>query len=170
MKIMPTIGFTLFISVFFAVGFGVLGYGIRSLLLSNQARTWPTTDGTIESCKVVESSDSDGSTYRAEVAYFYTVSGHRHRGDRIAFGYSGSSGRSSHQEIADRLSSAKTVLVRYDPANPSRAVLSYGVNRSTVFLLVFGATWLLFVTGFTALWLTSSLSDTGILSTLVTTR
>jgi hypothetical protein len=75
-----------------------------------------------------------------------------------------------HQEIADRLAAAKTVLVRYDPANPSRAVLSYGPNLSTIILLVFGTTWLLFTTGFAALWLTSSLSDTGILNTLVTTR
>jgi hypothetical protein len=168
---MPTIGFTLFISLFFVVGFGVLGHGIRSLLMSNQARTWPTTEGSIESCKITESSDSEGgSTYRAEVTYSYTVRGRNHLGDRIAFGYSGSSGRTAHQEIADRLSSAKTVRVRYDPADPSRAVLSYGLNRSTIFLLVFGSTWLLFVTGFTVLWMTSSLSDTGILNTLVTTR
>ena len=170
MKVMPTIGFTLFISLLFAVGFGVLGYGIRSLILSNTAKTWPTTEGYVDTCKVTEMSDSDGTTYRVDVQYNYTVAGKRHTGDRIAFGYSGSSGRTAHQEIADRLSSAKTVLVRYDPIIPSRAVLSYGLNRSTIFLLVFGGTWLLFVTGFTALWFTSSLSDSGILNTLVTTR
>ncbi len=167
---MSTLGFTLFISLFFVVGFGILGCGIRSLILSNTAKTWPTAEGRVETCKVTEASDSDGTTYKVDVQYSYTVAGTRHTGDRIAFGYSGSSGRTAHQEIADRLSGAKTVLVRYDPALPSRAVLSYGLNRSTIFLLVFGATWLLFVTGFTALWMTSSLSDTGILSTLVTTR
>ena len=170
MKIMPTIGFALFISLFYAVGFGVLGYGIRSLILSNTAKTWPTTEGDVESCTITESSDSDGTTYKVDVQYSYTVAGTRYAGDRIAFGYAGSSGRTAHQEIADRLSGAKTVHVRYDPANPSRAVLSFGLNRSTIFMLVFGATWLLFVTGFTALWMTSSLSDTGILNTLVTTR
>jgi len=171
MKVMPTIGFTLFISLFFAVGFAILGYGIRSLVLSNKAKTWPTTKGHIETCMVTESSDSEGGpTYKADVRYNYMVAGKQHTGDRIAFGYAGSGQRSMHQEIADKLAAAKTYLIRYDPANPSRAVLSYGLNLSTIILLVFGTTWLLFTTGFAALWLTSSLSDTGILNTLVTTR
>ncbi len=169
MKVMSTIGFTLFIALFFAVGFAILGYGIRSLILSNTAKTWPTAEGHVETCKVTESSDSDGTTYQVEVQYNYEVAGIRYTGNRIAFGYVGSSGRAAHQEIADRLSAAKTVRVRYDPANPWQAVLSYGLNRSTIFFLVFGATWLLFVIGFTALFITSSLSDTGILTTLVTT-
>lgn len=170
MKTMPSVGFALFISVFFAVGFGVLGYGIRSLLMSNRARTWPTTQGTVESCEMEESSDSDGSTWEAKVKYSYSVGGARYEGERIAFGYSASSGRDAHQEIFDKLSGAESVLVRYDPVDPSDAVLSYGLNRGTVFLLVFGATWLLFVTGFTVLFATSSMSDAGILNTLVTTR
>ncbi len=168
---MPMLGFTLFISIFFAMGFGIFGYGIYSLVMSSQAKTWPTTDGHVEACDLTESSDSDGgTTYRVEVKYRYAVEGVSYDGDRISFGYSGSSGHGAHREILDRLSSAKTVLVRYDPANPSRAVLSYGLNRSTVLLLLFGGTWLLFVIGFTLLWITSSMSDTGILSTLVTTN
>ncbi len=171
MKLMLTIGFTLFISLFFAVGFSILGYGIHSLFLSHKAKTWPTTVGHIKTCMITESSNSDGGpSYKIDVQYNYTVLGTPYTGNRIAFGYSGSSTRATHQEIADRLTGAKTVLVRYDPANPSRAVLSYGLNQSTIILLVFGATWLLFITGCTALFMTSFLSDTSILNTLVTTR
>ncbi|MFO1423550.1 MAG: DUF3592 domain-containing protein [Candidatus Competibacteraceae bacterium] len=170
MKIMSTIGFTLFISIFFVVGFGILGYGIYSLHASKQAKNWPTAEGKITTCELKESSDSDGTTYRAVVRYSYAVAGRSYEGNRVAFGYSGSSSRTAHQEIVDRLSSAKTVRVRYDPADVTRSVLSYGLNRSTIFLLVFGATWLLSVTGFTVLWSVESLSDTGILSTLVTTE
>ena len=76
MKVMPTIGFTLFISLFFVVGFGILGYGIRSLVLSNKAKTWPTTKGHIETCMVTESSDSEGGpTYKVDVRYNYMVAG-----------------------------------------------------------------------------------------------
>ncbi len=171
MKIMPINGFTIFISLFFAVGFGILGYGIYSLVMSNKAKAWPTTEGYIKSCKLVESNDQeDGSnSFIVEVKYRYTVAGNRYQGERIAFGYSGSDGRKSHQEIKDKLSSAKTILVRYDPASPSQAVLSCGLNRSTILLLVFGGFWLLLITGFTILWIVGSRCDTGVLQTLVTT-
>ena len=170
MKVMPSIGFILFISLFFAVGFGILGYAIYTIRASKVAGTWPTTEGKIIRCEIKESSDSDGTTYETKVEYGYTVAGTNYKGERIAFGYGGSSGRQAHQETADRLIGAKTVVVRYDPADSSRAVLSYGVNRSTLVMLVFGATWTLFVTGFTALWIMMSQSDSGILSTLATTR
>ena len=171
MKVMPTIGFTLFISVFFAVGFGILGYALYTLRASKVAGTWPTTQGKVLRCEIKEGSDSDGGrTYETKVEYSYTVAGSNYKGTRIAFGYSGSSGRKAHQEIADRLTGVKTVTVRYDPGDASKAVLSYGINRSTVVMLIFGATWTLFVTGFTVLWIMMSRSDTGVLSTLVTTR
>lgn len=166
---MSNVGFTLFISVFFAVGFGMVGYGLYSLRTSTLAKSWPTVEGKIVSCDLKESSDSESTTYQVQVKYSYTVDDRSFMGDRIAFGYGGSSGRTAHQEIADRLSAAKTVLVRYDPANAARSVLSYGLNRSTLFVLIFGATWLFFVTGFAVLFFVGSTSDTGILSTLVTT-
>jgi len=170
MKIMTGIGVTLFISLFFAVGFGVLGYAINSLWASKAAGTWPTTEGRILRCEIKESRDSDGSTYETQVEYGYTVAGSHYKGTRIAFGYAGSSGRRAHQEIADRLIDAKTVLVRYDPSDASRAVLSYGINRSTIFMFVFGVTWLLFISGLTALTVLMARSDAGVLGTLVTTR
>ena len=170
MRTMSTIGFTLFISIFFAAGFGILGYGLYSLRASRLAKDWPTAEGKVVSCEIKTSSDSEGTTYRAVVKYSYAVAGRTYQGDRIAFGYAGDSRHSTHQDIVERLSSAKTVLVRYDPAEAARSVLSYGLNRSTIYFLIFGVTWLLFVTGFTVLWCVSLRSDAGILTTLVTTR
>ena len=44
------VGFTLFISVFIAIGFGVFGWGIHSLMKSRRANKWPTVTAIIEAC------------------------------------------------------------------------------------------------------------------------
>ena len=169
MKRMPT-GLIIFFSIFFAIGFLILGIGLYSLRMSYLAKNWPTTEGKILQCEVKADTDSNRTTFEAIVKYDYVVGGTRYEGDRIAFGYSGSSLRSAHQEIADRLTGVKTVLVRYDPKDASRSVLTYGLNRSTIILLVFGTTWTVFVAGLTLLCSTITQSDYGILNTLVTTR
>lgn len=170
MKTMPSIGLLTFMALFFAVGFGVLGHGVWSLLQANRAKSWPTTPGRVENCTITESTDAESETsYTVEVDYSYTVNNRMYAGNRIAFGYSGSSGRPAHAEIAARLQNSRSVLVRYDPANPANAALSYGLNRSTIFTLLFGATWLVFTAGFAAMWFMFTRSDAGILNTLITT-
>jgi hypothetical protein len=130
---------------FFAVGVGILSSGVSNLMMANKAKLWPTTDGTIKSSKCVYYYVmSEGSTYLTHVNYSYTVAGRSYEGDRIAFGYRGSWWHGPNQKIADRLSSARTVLVRYDPNRPSMAVLSCGLNASTVMTL-FGGSWLLLI-------------------------
>ena len=80
----------------------------------------------------------------------------------------GSSGRSAHQEIEARLRNANALQVRYDPNDPGECALSYGLNRSTLTMLIFAITWLLFVTGFTALFFLSQQPDTPLLDTMIT--
>lgn len=150
---------------FFAVGVGILCSGINNLIMANQAKTWPTTEGTIKSSTcayyyVV----SENASYFAHVTYSYTVAEKSYQGDRIAFGYSGSWWRMPSRKIADRLSSAKTVLVRYHPDKPSLAVLSCGLNGSTVMTL-FTGNWFLLITA--VVWLhvcRSGRSNTGTLA------
>ncbi len=149
---------------FCAVGVGILCSGINNLMMANQAKTWPTTEGTIKSstCAYYYVM-SESSSYFTHVTYSYTVAGKSYQGDRIAFGYSGSWWRSPNQKIADRLSSATTVLVRYDPDKPSMAVLSCGLNGSTVRTLFTGS-WLLLMTAVVLLHVFRSRSKTGMLS------
>jgi hypothetical protein len=47
------------------------------------------------------------------------------------------------------------VPVRYNPAQPERAVLGYGLNQSIIFMLIFGAVGTIFTLGMAAMfWLT----------------
>jgi Protein of unknown function (DUF3592) len=165
---MGTLVFGLFISIFYIVGFGMLGFAGRSIYKSKQAEAWPTAEGKITSCNLKENFDSDGNSYQVDVRYTYWAGGQTHEGKKIAFGYSGSSSRQMHKEIAERLQSARVVKVRYNPSKPSEAVLACGINRSTLFTLVFGLTWTLFTLGFTFLFVFCNGSDHQILKSLLT--
>jgi hypothetical protein len=148
--------FTAFISIFYLVGFGLLGYGIWSARRSTVAAAWPSTPGTVTQLSVEDKSDNDGNSYEVKVEYTYTVDGVAHTGSRLAFGYSASGGREAHDEIYRKLKEAKTVAVRYDPDDPSVSCLSFGVHRSIQLALAFAITWLAFVLGLTVLvWLFS---------------
>ena len=140
----------------FAVGFGIICWGVYCVFKSQKASRWPFVLGTMNSCEIKKTSDVDGRTYRVHVGYSYEVYGRQYHGDRIAFGYSGTNKRAEHAELYDKLSRTSNVIIRYNPSNPSDSVLTYGLNLSTIRILVFGIMWLLFVTGFTTLWTLSS--------------
>ena len=149
---------------FFAVGVGILSSGISNLMLASKAKSWPTTEGTIKSSKCVYYHVmSESSTYLTHVNYSYSVAGQSYEGDRIAFGYRGSWWQGPNQKIADRLSSARTVLVRYDPDRPSMAVLSCGLNASTAMTL-FGGSWLLLMSAAIGFRVRRPQSNTGMLT------
>jgi hypothetical protein len=149
---------------FFAVGVGILCSGINNLIMANQAKTWPSAEGMIKSSKCVYYYVmNESSSYFTHVNYSYAVAGKSYQGDRIAFGYSGSWWRRPNQQIADRLSSAETVMVRYDPDKPSMAVLSCGLNGSTIMKLFTGG-WLMLMTVVVLLHVFRSGSNTGMLA------
>ena len=144
---------------FFLVGFGLLGAGLYSLFKTKIALSWPEASGSLKSCELVEDSSGESTTWRVRVAYDYSVDGHGYSGDRVAFGYSGSSTREEHEAIYEKLNKAATVRVRYNPSKPEESVLGAGVNRSNLILLVFAIVWLSFTTGFTVLWTMASGKD-----------
>jgi hypothetical protein len=157
------------LTLLFATGIGVLGYSLHVLRAARAAGSWPTTPGKILRCEVVESRGTKGGLkYETKVEYSYTVAGASYTGTRLAYGYEAGSGREAHQEIADRLTGAKGVVVRYDPADAASAVLSYGLNRSTVIRFVLGVAFTVFITGIIVVWYLGSQRDTGLLRTLVT--
>ncbi|MGD9128423.1 MAG: DUF3592 domain-containing protein [Planctomycetia bacterium] len=159
--------FYLFVSVFYVVGFALLGYGGWQWKKSTEAGSWPTTAGTITASSIEVHSDSDGDAYKVNVEYAYRVGGVEYVGDRLAFGYVSSSGRKVHEAILKKLEEAKQVEVRYDPADPQNAVLSFGMHRSIRLILAFAIVWLLFTLGFSYLAWTASHGDAVLLKNLI---
>ncbi len=158
-----SMGFSIFISIFFLIGFGLLGYGVHSFYRGRQALSWPAVEGRLWECRLQENRHSEGNTWEVKVRYSYSVAGREFDGKRVAFGYSGSSTHGEHQGICEKLQSGSRVMVHYQPSDPSDSVLAAGFNRSTFVILAFAVTWLLFTTGFTVLWTTSSGRDARIL-------
>jgi hypothetical protein len=156
-----------FISIFYVVGFSILGYGVWAARRSTQAAGWPTVQGTITNVAIQTNYDSDGDTYKVKVAYAYTVGGTAHTGSRLAFGYAGSSGRAAHEKIYEKLHNAESVAVRYDPADPSSSVLSVGIHRSIQFMLAFAIIWLAVLFGLTLAWWIASRNDNVLLKNLI---
>jgi hypothetical protein len=159
--------FVVFFSVFFLIGFGLLGYGLWNARRSMQAASWPTTPGTITQLSVQEDSGGEGgTTYMVKLLYTYRVDGVLYEGNRLAFGYSGSSNRQAQQEIHRKLNDAKEVSVRYDPSDPAVSCLSFGLHGSIRFILLFSIIWLVFfIGGAVAVWLSSG-SDSVLLENL----
>lgn len=162
-----TVALLLLFGLFFAVGFAILGFGAHALWKSKQVERWPTTWGTWLERDFVESSDSDGTTYRVVARYAYAVGGAEYVSGRIAFGYTGSSGHAMHRALYDRLMSGDSVRVRYNPADPGEAALAGGLNKSTLFLLIFGAVWTGFTLGVMLLVRLSATADGGLLDQLL---
>jgi len=158
---------TLFFGMFLAVGVGILGFGAHSLNMSQKAAHWPTPPGIVTESDFVASSDSDGSTYQTKIAYSYSAMGRDFVGDKIAFGYTGSSDESYHRQIFDALPVDTSVAVRYDPGKPQQAVLSFGVNQSIKFLLIFGAIWTIFTLGMASMFWLSGQNADPLLSNLI---
>jgi len=160
--------FTVFISIFYAIGLGILGYSFWSARRSSIAADWPVAPGQIEFCSLENKSDSDGGpTYEVKVQYKYKVGGSEFTGTRLAFGYAASSGLEAHQQICGKLRDSKSIDVHYDPSDPSNSTLSFGIHRSIQFMFAFAITWLAFVVGFTVIWWVASRSDDVLLRNLV---
>ena len=158
---------TLFFGLFLAIGVAILGYGVHSYHYGKQAANWPTTPGTIINSKFDVNSDDDGTTYQAKIEYRYTPDHVERVGKTIAFGYSGSSGERYHRDIHNALPVGAQVAVRYDPNKPDRAVISHGVNRSIIFLLVFGAVWTMFTLGMASMILLGERGSNQLLDNIV---
>ncbi len=162
-----SIALYLFFGLFLAVGAAILAFGVRSLLKSRAVEHWPVAHGELLERKLAADSDSDGTTYQVQVHYAYSVAGRPYEGKRLAFGYGGSSGRAMHQKILDKLLQAHSVEVRYNPQSPEESALSWGVNRSIVFVLIFGSVWTMFTLGLFALFLLEGKPDHVMLEHLV---
>lgn len=125
--------FAIFWSSFTLVFDGVTGWAtVRQM----RAKGYPTVPGRITHSEVKEHSDSDGSTYSAEIRYTYRVDQREYRGDRYRYGGVSSSDGNAQRTVAAFPVGAE-VTVHYHPRDPADAILIVGLEGCDLFMPMF---------------------------------
>lgn len=96
---------------------------VRPLSRFVAAQSWQETPAVIAESQVLESSDSDSTTYKADVHFTYTFEGREYRSNRYNFLDAYSSGREGKEEIVAYYSPGLHTVCWVNPEDPSEAVL-----------------------------------------------
>ncbi|HMB89575.1 MAG TPA: DUF3592 domain-containing protein [Rhodothermales bacterium] len=140
---------------FVGLGMVALGFGVYMLHIARQSASWPSKEGRIEAVTVEKttsrrrSSSSSRSTarqkktrYHVSLVYSY-VDGQVHESSRYSIGQSRRISqkyrkREDATQAARAYATGDTITVRYNPADPSEAVIKAGITGATWLPLVFG--------------------------------
>jgi len=133
------VGFFLIFGLFWTVLVGAFdAITIYGMVRSEQAKSWPAVTGTITHSEIERYTDSDGTTYSADLEYVYEVDGREYAATRYRFGgFTSSSDRSYASGIVRAHPVGAEVDVFYNPDDPADAVLSRGVGGSDYFIALF---------------------------------
>jgi len=132
--------FFAYIFPWFFISLGALATftGIQNFKKAKASANWPRVAGKIISSSVKEDDDADGKTYRAKISYTYSVENVTRKGNRVSYGWDGSSASSFAKEIVARYPAGKTISVYYRPDNPKECVLRPGYQEGTWCFPIFG--------------------------------
>lgn len=143
-----------FFGLFLAAGLGILAQFWSVQQLSKRVQGWPSVAGKVLSAQMHTGRGSKSTLYSARITYDYEVKGHHHRGHRVYLDAVSTSNFSDAQAILNAFPAGKTVLVYYDPSDPSESVLRRSSGGGSWIMLLGGSVftlmgiacpWLLFV-------------------------
>ena len=116
----------------FLLGIGMFYGGGHEMWIAHTSQSWPTTNAKITVSDIDESHDDDGTTYKANLAYDYSVKGKAHKGYGISpTGAPSASNRSTIEAFIAKYPEGSTQTVHYDPGNPEVVLLQVGTGGSS---------------------------------------
>ena len=133
-------GLCVFFGIFLLVGvFAGYFMFLKPVFKIWLSSSWPQVPCVIESSRMTESSDSDGTTYGVEVIYRYQYQGTAYVGDKYDFISGTSSGHEAKARIVRNYSPGQKTFCYVNPVNPDDAVLSRTFRSDLWFGLIPGA-------------------------------
>ena len=111
------------------IGLVLLYYGWTNLQDARASVNWPVATGKIVTSHVETHSDSEGTSYSADIEYVYTVKGVEYASDVVVFG---GNPYGAHN-LVKRYPKGMNVAVSYEPADVTNAVLEPGVVNHSSF-------------------------------------
>jgi hypothetical protein len=106
------------------IGGVLLAVGLYQRSRLQASQSWQQAMGTITKAEIEIVRDADSSGYQVSVLYDYVVDGVHYAGKRIRFSDRSYVRKKRAQAELDRYPVNSSVLVYFDPAKPSDAVLS----------------------------------------------
>ncbi len=123
---------------FVIAGAATLYFGVHGIILANASAKWPTARGKVLESKVEQHSDSDGTTYHAEILYEFSVEDVIFKGNRVSYGDYGSSSPSHANRVVNNYPKGKKVEIHYMPEKPEECLLEPGLKGQSFFMPLFG--------------------------------
>ncbi len=121
----------------FALILGSIPLGVhasRRLRVYRASKRWPTVEATITRSELQEKTDSDGTSYRAELVYRYAVLGRVYLANLHTEGLAFPATEKDARQMVARFPVGSQVQVAVNPANPARAMLDTGVPHASIVL------------------------------------
>lgn len=137
---MSVVGPSLLSLLFVVIGVFILRHARGVAAKARQSLAWPSTTGVVAHSSVSPpSAAADETTWAASVAYQYQVKGKSYSSTNISLADVSTSSENRARAIAERYPRNAQVVVFYNPANPSEAVLERSGGGGVTLLSVIGA-------------------------------
>lgn len=139
----------LMLGVCACVGMLVLWLGCSLQSKADASKGWPTSEGKVLECTVIEKTEKnkdDGTTsvlYSCDVVYQYSVEGRSYKSSQVSHVRSSSSSSKDAEDTARKYPVGSKVQVHYNPADPSEAVLETHTGGGSAILFLLGAVFFL---------------------------
>ncbi len=119
------------------VGLSTMGWAFYTMARVTRMQRWPTTRGDMIAGEAVPA--ERGSGFRMRVRYVYTLDGKRHEG--TTFGIQDRRfSKSAADQLAKRYAPDRMVIVRHDPADPTRSFIDSGESQVPMVVAGIGLT------------------------------
>lgn len=147
MKIIQTIIAYLFTFILVAPGLYFFFNSTYHFGKAIQASSWKTTEATVEEIYLdeIKVRRRYGFGYDREtvVQYTFQVNKQNYTGNTISFGYgsTGSDKLDRHTIIYEKLNTAKTIQIWYNPQNPNESVITKGTNNYMINMFLLSLCW-----------------------------
>jgi len=119
--------------ILFVIGLGLILYWVFMRKRSAVTPQWPTVQGQIIESRLIETLDTEGSSWEMRVAYTYQVAGAAYQSRRVSIG------PVNLDKTVKRYPVGALVNVFYDPQKPGSAVLEHVKPRTMRIVLAVGS-------------------------------
>lgn len=128
--------------IFIVIGIILWWDMLSSMSKAIRANKWPVVYATVNHVELEKDDSGSGPTaFAAMVEYAYSVGATVYEGSTLSFGYNATSAARAHEQIYEKLKSAKIIEARYNPGNHAESCLTAGITGSHLISLSYVVMW-----------------------------